>query len=269
MSGVPDAVFHLDGDLAVPTELARGPWSPLAMHGGAPAALIARAVERHDPSPANFVGRLTIELLRPVPLLPLELDVRTIRPGKKVQWIAVTITADGTEVVRATALRVRTDPALRLAVPEPPAPAIPPPSESSTLVLDLSDRGWGEQSEFGFGRVFELRQSLGSFRTVGPAAMWFRLVVPIVAGEEPSPLQRVAAAADFGNGISALFDDGAHSFINADLTISLHRLPDGEWVGIDSVTHASPDGVGTAESVLLDERGRLGRTLQTLLMDRA
>ena len=81
-------------------------------------------------------------------------------------------------------------------------------------------------------------------------------------------MQRVAAAADFGNGISALFDDGAHSFINADLTISLHRLPDREWVGIDSVTHASPDGVGIAESVLLDEHGRLGRALQTLLIDR-
>ncbi len=265
---LPDAVFHLDGDRALPTGFARGPWSTHAMHGGAPAALIARAVERHDPGPANFVTRLTIELLRPVPLIALEIAVRTIRPGKKVQWIEVSLTADGIEVVRATALRLRTDPALALQVPEPLEPEMPGPAESTPLVLDLGEAGWGERSEIGFAKVFELRGAHGSFGAPGPAGLWFRLAVPLVAGEEPTALQRVAAAADFGNGISALFVDGRHSFINADLTVSLWRLPAGEWVGIDSVSRASPDGVGVAESVLVDERGRLGRALQSLLVDR-
>jgi hypothetical protein len=265
----PDAVFHLDGDRAVPTGFARGPWSPHAMHGGAPAALIARAVERHDPGPASFVARLTIELLRPVPLVPLEVGARTVRPGKKVQWIEVSLTADGTEVVRATALRLRTDPALALQVPEPAPLAMPGPARSEPIVLDLGEAGWGERSEIGFAKVFELRAAHGSFGVPGPAGLWFRLAVPLVAGEEPSALQRVAAAADFGNGVSALFGDGRHSFINADLTVSLWRLPAGEWVGIDSVSHASPDGVGVAESVLVDEQGRLGRALQSLLVDRS
>ena len=98
--------------------------------------------------------------------------------------------------------------------------------------------------------------------------MWFRLTAAVVAGETPSPLQRVAAAADFGNGLSALFADGRHTFINADLTISLWRLPEGEWVGIDSLSYAAPDGIGVAESAVVDERGRLGRALQSLLVDR-
>ena len=238
------------------------------MHGGAPAALVARAVERHDPGPANFVARLTIELLRPVPLVPLEVAARTIRPGKKVQWIEVSIVADGTEVVRATALRLRTDPALELAVPEPVAPTMPGPAGIEPFTLDLGTTGWGAPSDIGFGKVFELRPAHGSFGSAGPAGLWFRFVVPLVAGEAPSPLQRVAAAADFGNGVSALFTDGRHSFINADLTVSLWRLPVGEWVGIDSISHAAPGGIGVAESVLVDERGRLGRALQSLLIDR-
>ena len=89
--------------------------------------------------------------------------------------------------------------------------------------------------------------------------MWFRLTCPVVAGETPSPLQRVAAAADFGNGVSALFDDGRHTFINADLTISLSRLPGGRVGGHRQRQHAAPGGVGVAESALLDEDGRIGR----------
>ena len=98
--------------------------------------------------------------------------------------------------------------------------------------------------------------------------MWFRLRVPVVAGEEPTPLQRVAAAADFGNGVSAALERGRYLFINPDLTITLHRPPAGEWVGLDAVTHAEAHGVGLAESALYDEHGRIGRSVQTLLVDR-
>jgi hypothetical protein len=276
MVDLPDAVFHLDGDRAVPTGLARGPWSPHAMHGGAPAALLARAVERHDPGPANFVTRLTIELLRPVPLAPLDVHVRTIRPGRKVQWLEASLTSTpgeggdggGTELVRATALRLRADPALELRAPEPSPPDFPGPAGSRPLVLDPSESGWGDRPEIGFGLAFEMREAAGSVSRVGPASVWFRLTAAVVAGETPSPLQRVAAAADFGNGLSALFADGRHTFINADLTISLWRLPEGEWVGIDSLSYAAPEGIGVAESAVVDERGRLGRALQSLLVDR-
>ena len=97
--------------------------------------------------------------------------------------------------------------------------------------------------------------------------MWLRLTVPIVAGEETSPFQRVAAAGDFGNGVAAAFDRGRYSCINPDLTITLHRLPVGEWVGLDSATYPEPNGYGVAESVLHDERGRIGRGIQTVLVE--
>jgi hypothetical protein len=109
VSETPDAVFEVRGDTFVPTALARGPWSPDAQHGGGPAALLARAAESTDPGPASFVARLTIELLKPVPLTPLQVTARTTRRGKKVQLLECALLADGTEVARATALRIRTE----------------------------------------------------------------------------------------------------------------------------------------------------------------
>jgi hypothetical protein len=260
---VPDAVYlpEPDGVGFVATELARGPWDPNAQHGGAPSALLARAVERHEPGPPARVVRLTIELLRPVPLGRVEIHARTIRPGKKVQLVEASLLANGTEVARATGLRIR-----EAEVPLPdgahdgarlPDPSTAPPFEFVPRVGPLS-----------FGAVMEFAPIAGGPHLVGPATVWFRLRVPVVAGEETSPLMRVAAAADFGNGVSALVDwNGGWMFINPDLTIHLSRDPTGEWIALDAVTHGSDDGIGFAESALYDEDGRIGRSVQSLLFD--
>ncbi len=257
-----DAVFHLDGDLALPTELARGPWSLHAQHGGAPAALLARALERADPGPARFVSRLTVELLRPVPVTPIEVRTRTLRPGKKVQWLEAALLADGEEVARATALRLRVDETLALPVPDPLPHTLPDPDRCAPYQIQFPG------ADVGFWTAMDLRIASGSFAAVGDATIWFRLVVPLVAGETPTPLQRVAAVADFGNGVSAALERGRYLFINPDLTVYLHRAPVGEWIALEAHTFAEATGVGLAESALHDQTGRIGRSLQSLLLDR-
>jgi hypothetical protein len=259
---MPDAVFELDGTRAVPTVLARGPWSPDAMHGGAPASLLARAVEQHDPGPAHFVARLTVDLLRPVPLEPLEVVARTSRPGRKVQWVEAALLADGTEVARASALRLRTTEPLGLPLPEREAPTIPGPDDSEPLRVTLP-----HVPGLGFWSTVDFRVARGSWTEVGPSTIWFRLRVAVVAGEAPSPLQRVAAAADFGNGVSTVLPRGEYLFINPDLSISLHRYPEGEWVALEGVSTAEDNGVGLAACALHDERGPIGRSVQALLVD--
>ena len=259
----PEYVFEVDGDLAVPSELARGPWSPHAQHGGAPAALLAGLLEHFDPGPATFPARFTLELMRPVPLTPLRIERRTIRPGKKVQLVQGSLFADDVEVVRATLLRLREQPVEFAADPvsgeyEP----MPPPGRAEPLI----GRGTFAIGT-GFWNAVEVSRVGGSWGEPGPADMWLRLTVPIVAGEATSPFQRVAAAGDFGNGVAAAFDRGRYSCINPDLTITLHRLPVTEWVGLDSATYPEPNGYGVAESVLHDERGRIGRGIQTVLVE--
>lgn len=263
VTGGVTAVFETDGERFVPTGIARGPWDPGAQHGGAPAALLARAVERFEPGPAGFVARLTVELLRPVPLAPLEVRTRMLRPGRRVQLVESSLLADGVEVARATGLRIR-EKDLGGHAADLPAPGGARPGPGSGVAASHDDFPVPC-----FPNAMEIVFVEGAFTALGPAMGWFRLRIPIVAGEEPSPLMRVAAAADFGNGISSpvSWSDG-WIYINPDLTIHLHRLPVGEWVGLDAESRFEPNGVGMAESALHDQRGRIGRSVQSLLVDR-
>ncbi|HWP66509.1 MAG TPA: thioesterase family protein [Candidatus Limnocylindria bacterium] len=260
-----DALFVPDGDRFVPTDLTRGPWTREAQHGGPPAALLAREVERVPGGDGMLVARLTIELLRPVPVVPLAVSARLVRPGRKVQLVEASMRAGDVEVARATALRIRT---ADLPVPaERAQPPAPPPPESGSASLPP----WGEAVAYrSFHRDgVEHRFVAGSFAEPGPATDWIRLRVPVVAGEPVLPLSRVVAAADFGNGISwTLSRVDGWEFINPDLTVYLHRHPAGEWVCLESRTSVESHGVGLAESRLWDRQGPLGSSLQSLLLDR-
>ena len=107
----------------------------------------------------------------------------------------------------------------------------------------------------------------GRFESIGPAQDWMRLTVPLVAGRDTTPLERVLAVADFGNGISKLLPMDEVLFVNPDLSVFLHRLPVGEWVCLDAVTRLGPEGVALAESMLFDEEGAIGRAVQMLLVE--
>ena len=114
--------------------------------------------------------------------------------------------------------------------------------------------------------ALELRFVEGSFRAVGPATAWFRLRGPVVAGAPVSGAERMSAAADFGNGIASELSWRDHVFINPDLTVFYERDPIGEWVALQARMLVAPGAVALAESVLWDERGRIGRAVQTLLV---
>jgi hypothetical protein len=260
----PDAIWHLDGDLAVPTELARGPWSPHAQHGGAPSALLAGLLERFEPGPADFTARLNVELMRPVPLTPLRVERTLVRPGKKVQLVQGSLFDGDVEVVRATALRLRTVGAgLGDVVPSDRTDPLPPPGDPTPLPIRLV-----VDDTVGFWNAVETSTAGVTTRPEERhAVLWFRLVRPVIGGESPSPLQRVAAVADFGNGISMTGLRGRYTFINPDLTIVLHRLPIGEWVALDARSFPEDAGIGLVESELCDEQGRIGRALQTIILD--
>jgi hypothetical protein len=259
------ALFRPDGDRWIPDALTRGPWSPDAMHGGPVAALLARAAERVDAPGPMHPGRLTIELLRAVPLVPLRVTTTLVRPGRKVQWVEARLHAAGAEVARATLLRIRVQ---EIAWPATvgggdATRTVPGPDAAPPIRPAFTD----DYPPAYHSTATEHRVVRGAWGGLGPTVDWIRLRVPLVAGETPSPLQRVAAVADFGNGISAALPYESHRFINPDLTVTLHRLPAGEWVCLDAATFPDRHGVGVAESVLYDERGRVGHAAQTLLLE--
>jgi len=257
---VPEAFYERDGDLFVATELTRGPWDPGAQHAGPPAGLLGRALEDLPEAGAFQIGRITFEVLRSVPIGPVEVGARVARPGRRVQLLEAELSADGEPLMRATAWRIRTG-AL-----EVPAEAViatpPPPPPEQGSVVDFFPTG----QERGYHTAMEVRFISGSFLDPGPAVAWLRMRHPLVAGEETTSLQRTLVVADVGNGISASLDYHRYLFINVDLTVHLERMPAGEWIGVDAVTLPQRNGVGTAESVLHDGEGRIGRALQTLLI---
>lgn len=246
----------LDGRL-VATELASGPWNPNTQHGGAPAALIVRAFERLTASDGLCLGRVTYEFMRPVPVGPLEVHAEVARPGRRVQLLDGSILADGAEVVRARALRILAADAGSAHSEE----IAPPPGPEQARAGDLPGL---HRPRFATDAI-EIRFVAGVFGS-GPATAWFRLARPLVGDEEPSALQRLAAAADFGAGLSGTLPRDDYLFINADLTLYVEREPVGEWICLDSQTRISVDGIGVAESVMYDQRGRVGRATQALLV---
>jgi hypothetical protein len=222
--------------------------------------LLGREIEGLVGSDELQVGRVVFEILRPVPIGEVRIESRVLRPGKKVQLVEAKLFGEAGELMRATAWLLRKS---ELDLPE------------GAVVEDASppgpEQGWTPEffptgQDVGYHTAMELKAVAGAFLELGPATVWLRMRHPLVAGEEPTPLQRALIAADVGNGISAVLDYREFVFINVDLSVHFERMPEGEWVRVDAVTRPQPTGIGTAESELSDRRGRIGRAAQSLLI---
>ena len=246
------------------TDLTRGPWHPDHQHGGPPIALAARCIARAAAAlELTHVARLTANLLRPIPIAELAIEVQTEYAGRNVAHFSARLMAGGKDVARFTAVAQRE---AALAIPQD-LPGHPLPQAPLPVAQSQVDEFLFSSKTTGYHDLIEGRIAQGvSFR--GPSAVWFRLRHPLVAGEAPSPLERVAVAADSGNGISAILDFHRYIFVNSDLTINLLRRAQGEWICIDARTLLGPDGGGLAEARIFDAQGMIGRSTQSLAIRR-
>jgi len=254
-------VYQVEGAIAHAQPCAAGPWNPGLQHGGAPASLIAWAIERMPMREPMKVVRLTFDLLRPIPVAPLEITIDVQREGRKIQVCNVTLLHAGVACVRATVLKVRE---ADLVLPEHVA--------DEKIELPGPDEGEEDRPLFNAKDTFSsgvtLRTVRGKFGQAGPAALWFRAHRPIVAGEPITPLMRATMTGDFCNGVSSVLNFDEWTFINADLTISLSRMPVGEWILLDAQTWLGDHGAGIAFAKLGDERGYFGRAIQSLVIEK-
>jgi Thioesterase-like superfamily len=258
----PLAFFELEGDQLRPTILTRGPWRPEHQHGGPPAALMARAIEGALEADSFQLARFTIDFLRPVPIAALlTVRVERVRDGRRARGYAAVLWAGEEAVARATALALRTERAVSAPEPEHER-LLPLPDEAEPFRFPFF------RATIGYHTAVESRLARGTIGA-GRAAAWMRQRVPLVRGETPSPAQRLLVMADSGSGVGAVLDQvRVVPFINADLNVSLHRLPDGEWIGLDSVTTLEPHGVGLTRTGLYDVHGAVGEGLQALVAGR-
>ncbi|ROO28848.1 hypothetical protein SAOR_04930 [Salinisphaera orenii MK-B5] len=254
----PTAVYERDGALFQPSGLARGPWDERAQHGGAPAALLAHLAEEAT-GPAFALARLTFELTRPVPIAPLTVRIDSGR-ARTARRLRLEIEHEGLVIGRAVALMIRRT---AVEVPATPDRRLTPAPAQCRAGFETPGMPAGESFHH---EAMEIRVARGSTRAAGPAAAWFRLRMPLLAGIENTATVRAVAAADFGNGISWVLPADDFLFANTDLTVYLHRAPEGEWIGLDSETITGADGIGLNSSTLYDSHGRIGVAHQNLLI---
>jgi Thioesterase-like superfamily len=249
---VSEAFFvPLDDGRFLATGHTSGPWDPAYQHAGPPAALLGRAMESCSPRESTLIARVTFEILGPVPVAEVEVESRVARPGRTVELLEAELRAGGRVAMTARAWRLPfsdAPPAGLDDVVPPPCPAEPTPPPG----------------DFGYGAAVELRFARGGWQEWGPATVWSRLRVPIVPDEPPTPLQRVLAVADSGNGVSAVMDWQRWLFINPELTVHVQRPARGEWIVLDAETTIADGGAGVARSVLLDEDGPVAYGSQSL-----
>lgn len=251
------------------TSLSNAGWYDEGQHGGAFAALVVGHVENEVPTLTEMqINRVTIEIFRVIPLVKLRIEAEVIREGKRIQTVVARVfdTAD-------TLLSVATIQRLRVADLPVPEDARPPGMDFRLpdRIEPMRNAGWGvgEPGKTMFHRhAIEVREAVGSFGEKGPGSVWIRLIKPILAGQEVSPLQRAIATADFCNGVSRGLDMRSWVFMNPDLTVHLSRYPEGEWIGLSAQSSYEDLGRGVATGTLWDETGWLGRSTQSLYLDR-
>jgi acyl-coenzyme A thioesterase PaaI-like protein len=260
-------LFERRGEVFVPTEHCASPWGPVTIHGGASSGLLAWALEAQIPAGMQL-ARLTVDLYRPVPREPLGVAARVVRESRRLRLLEAMLYHDGREIGRASALALAT---AAVAIPEharlaaqPPAPLREALERPPVIGVNAIANRVGREFSAGLHTLVPLKPvslELGG----GRGSTWVQLPVELIGGIPNSPLVRVATLADFSNGFAQLYLDAGTGFINADITLNLHRMPEGEWIGIDARTRAQPHGVAMAESELYDVRGLIGRVSQSNL----
>jgi hypothetical protein len=247
-----------------PTEHSLGPWSRDLLHGGPVAALLAHQLQAASLDGNWFPARLTVDLTRPVPLAKLDVTTTIIRAGRKARLLSAECHNGDALVARAgLQLIAQAD------VPIPPtSPArrwASEPTRSPEEAPRMTPLNRVGDTAFHISSV-EHRSRDNALSGLGAASDWIRVTVDLLAGLPLSPFERVICAADFGNGISSSLPYDQYTYVNADLSVHLFRLPEDEWVLVDAITHMSDGGVGLAESRLSDRAGLIGRACQSLVV---
>ena len=258
-----------------PTAATAGPWSPSAQHGGPPAALLARAIERLDEGAPRQVGRFTMDLLGPVPVAEVSVRATVLRPGRSVSLRQAEIAdAAGRVVARAQAWTfpvaaggAGADGSGRSGGSGSPggAPGGPPGPLAHGPLAGRHEEPPSSWSR-GYLDAIEWRWIEGAITRPGQATVWMRPLVPLVPDETMSPLQRLLSCVDSASGASAVLDTARWNFLNTELSVHVLRPLVGEWVCLDAETVIGPGAVGLATSSAYDETGLVARSAQALLV---
>lgn len=265
---MPDAYYELvdvddaRGERFLASDLVRSTWTAAIQHGAPPSALLVRALQRCERREDTRLSRVLVDLLGPVPAEgELWVRARVERPGRRIELVSAELLAPGRDgeprpVARASGWRLQT--VDTEALTHAAAPPLRPVSEAVDRQLARDwDRNYVHSVDWRW---------LTEPMSPGPGESWLRPIVDLVGGETMTPLERLFTVADDANGIGTKIDIRRYTFMNTDLVVHVHRIPDGEWIGIRAEANYGPDGVGATVGTLFDETGAIGTIAQSVLV---
>jgi hypothetical protein len=256
-------LYERDGDRFLPTAYTRGPWSEEHQHAGPPAALLARAVEQAAGIEGGQLVRASFDILRPVPLTPLTVTTRVLRPGRNVEQLEAVLSAGDEAVMVARIWRMRRE---TVVLPDGLGDISPPPAPPEDC--EPHPRAGFFRYEPAYADVLEWRFLRGGWEEMGSAVAWTRMQVAFVGDEPATPVEHLLVMADAASGISASLDWASWVFINVDLSVVLERPPEGEWLSMDATTRFADQGAAGCLATYADRTGRVGTSSQALLIGR-
>lgn len=240
------------------TPATAGPWGPQTQHAGPPSALLAGEIERLHIADGQRLGRVSVDILAPIPVAPITVSTSVVRPGKRTALIEATGMVHDKPVLCVRAWKLARVPGDYPATD--PAPLLshdrPEQAHDGGAIPGASLDGYLSATQFRF--------TAGSFAEFGAATAWGRPLADLVLGEELTPWQRVLILTDSSSGVSLAANPRQYPAINSDLHVVLHRDPVGNWVGIDAATHAVPGHGAATYARLSDAAGMVGTCTQTL-----
>ena len=252
------------GEKFTATDLVRSTWTADIQHAGPVSALLVRALERCTARDDSRLSRVAIDLLGPVPADgDMWVRSKVERPGKQIELISAETLALGPDgqprpTARATGWRLQQLDTTDLVHAAAPLPGPLSEARSRDLAKNF-DRNYVHSLDWRW-----LTKPLNE----GPGESWIKPTTDLVNGETMTPLERLFAVADCANGIGSKIDITKWTFLNNDLVVHVHRIPDGEWIGIRAETNYGPDGIGTTVGTLFDPAGAVGSIQQSVLVRR-
>jgi hypothetical protein len=249
------AFFTRDGDDFVPTSHAVGPWNPNSLHGRVVAGLLGRTLWLNHGDEAFHPTRLTVDMFRLPTLAPLQVLTEAVRDGNRIRVADGVIVQEGVEVARGRIVLLKRG-------EDPHDDTWRPPTWQVAGPDEIEVKGPAP-----FANIWETRPINYTQGVVEQRRTWLRETRLLVAGEALTPFVRCAVAADFTSPLSNMGSTGLH-FVNADITLYLHRLPSTEWLGFEVASHQSQDGIAVGETTLYDESGPIGKGLVCAVANR-
>ncbi|MFI0241127.1 thioesterase family protein [Streptomyces sp. NPDC016845] len=247
----------IDAHRYKPTSHASGAWDPDEQHFSPLGGLVVHAIDRHlaaRPEPSGLVlARIGFDILGRLGLEECEIQVETVRPGRTIELLEAVVVIAGRAVVRARAWLLAPGDTARIAGggPEP----LTPPEDLASWALD---------AEWPGGYIASVDVRPASPPRPGRTAAWVSTPLELVAGQPSSALASYITLVDTANGIAVRESPAEWMFPNVDLTVHLHRQPEGRWTGLDTTVTFGPAGHGVTSTVLHDVRGPVGYAEQIL-----